>query len=126
MLIHRSEIHYPVGHPTDSSQVLWRCEAKVYSTIVDAEREIFGTTTPRLEMWWHQVQRWTPQGAWICGRFILLTARKQWACRTEEEALESLRQRRKRQAGILRKRLERAEYELALTEYHLKKEPTPG
>ena len=127
MLRHRYEIHYPVGKPADPRQVLWRCEDKVYSVVIDAEAEIFGTSTPRLEMWWHPVARWTPKGAWVSGKFVLLTAEKKWACRTEEEAIESLRQRRLKQARILRKRLEQAEFVLKLIEHHTETTPPdPG
>jgi len=61
--------------------------------------------------------RRTKQGAWICynsldendpDKFVLLTARKQFACETIEEAKESYKARKKHQIRILQARLERA------------------
>lgn len=66
------------------------------------------------------VTKWTKCGAWIDHygdkKFVLLTARKRFACRTVEEALQCFRARKKRQVYILRWKLARAEAALKLQE----------
>ena len=94
--------------------MLWRCEAKRYSYCVDPDRDVYGVTDPKLEMWWWEIDRATPKGAWVCGRFVLLSATKRWACPTEEEALESFMARKRKQIRILSTRLQQAKAELAL------------
>lgn len=101
--------------------VLYRCEAKRYSYIIDADLDLYGVTSPTLETNWHRVERRTPCGAWIdigCGslRFVRLTARKKWACETKEEAIESFRARKKRQIRILARQLAKAKDDLSLVE----------
>ncbi|UPT95468.1 hypothetical protein J4G48_0040655 [Bradyrhizobium barranii subsp. apii] len=107
-------VHYPRGAAPASTPVLWRCEAKRYSVCVDPDRDVYGTTPPKLEMWWWEIDRVTPKGAWVCGRFVLLSATKRWACPTEEEALESFMARKRKQIRILSHRLKEAEVDLAL------------
>lgn len=56
------------------------------------------------------VIRRTPKGVWVEGfdrveRFVLLDARKRWACPTFEEAVDSFRARKQRQAKIPRAQL---------------------
>lgn len=56
----------------------------------------------------------TPCGVWVeqyggGTRFVLKAARKRFACPTQEEALTSFKARKRRQIGILRAQLERAE-----------------
>ncbi len=109
-------MQYPAGRPNTDMDVLWRCEAKRYSVCIDPETDRFGTSAPRLEMWWHRVSRRTPKGAWLGDRFVLLTARKRWACNTEQEALESFVARKTRQIKILSAQLAAAEADLALTQ----------
>lgn len=106
---------YPFGPAPEGVDVLWRVEARSYSTIVDAEREIYGSTMPRLEMTWWIVTRRTPKGARLdTGTFVKLTAHKRFACNTPDEAVQSFRARKTKQIRILRDQLSRAEYELAL------------
>jgi hypothetical protein len=47
-------------------------------------------------------------------KFVLLTAKKQYACATKEEALTSFLARKERQIKILEANLERAKRALAL------------
>lgn len=59
------------------------------------------------------ILRRTPKGAWIRAdlggeQFVLLTARKKFACETKEEALRSLVARRERQESIYLARAGRA------------------
>jgi hypothetical protein len=110
------KLHYPFGPAPEGSDVLWRCEAKRYSVVIDPDADRYGVTPPRLEMCWWHVHRRTPKGAWIGGKFILLTATKRWACETEAEALESFKARKRKQISILTSKLKDAERELALTE----------
>ena len=109
-------MQYPAGHPANDVDVLWRCEAKRYSYIIGAGTDRFGTTPPRLEMWWYNVSKRTLKGAWLGGRFVLLSAHKKWACNTEQEALESFIARKKRQIKILSAQLQQARDDLHLTE----------
>lgn len=52
-LITPTRLSYPFGEPPEGADVLWRVDAKSYSYVVDAERELYGVTAPRLEMtWW--------------------------------------------------------------------------
>lgn len=107
---------YPWGQPPADTDVLWRCEPKQYSYVIDAEREEYGVTTPRLEMTWHHVTKRTPCGAWIGGRWINLKAAKQWASNTEKEALDGLYHRNKRLRRILTARLDAANFVHGLVE----------
>lgn len=75
----------------------------------------------RLRMDSYLILKTTPCGVWISlfggsKRFVLLTARKKWACKTKEEALESFIRRKKRQIGILECQLAEAQEALRLAE----------
>jgi len=107
---------YPFGMPPEGVDVLWRAEARRYSYIIDAERELYGTTNPKLELCWYTVKKRTPCGAWIDSKFVNLNCAKRYAVPTEEEALESFKARKKRQIKILSSRLSEAEEELQLLE----------
>ncbi|MGJ4945154.1 hypothetical protein ACQR1W_31655 [Bradyrhizobium sp. HKCCYLS1011] len=108
-------IVYPFGYPSGTNmQVLWRCEAQRYSYVIDADADRYGVTAPELQMTWYAITRRTPKGAWISGRFVLLTAHKRWACPTQEEAIESFIARKQKHIRILMSNLKRAEEELAL------------
>jgi hypothetical protein len=109
-----NHVVYPFGRPPEGVPVLWRCEAKRYSYVIDADADRYGTTDPQLEMRWWAVERYTPKGAWVCGQFVLLTGRKRWACPTEQEALESFIARKRKHIRILSSQLSRAQADLAL------------
>lgn len=103
--------------------ILWRVEAVRYSYTVDADREEYGTTDPRLELFGLTVLRYTPHGATLhemsgCRRrwVDLRPGAKQYASRTVAEAVEQFASRRRAQIYILRRQLARAERELALTQ----------
>jgi len=77
----------------------------------------------------YPVQKRTPKGAWIDlglgdRRFVLLTARKRFACPTKKEAAESFRERKRVQINILKAQLRRAEqaYNIALSKYEQEKD----
>lgn len=106
---------YPFGQPAAGMDVLWRCEAKRYSIVIDAEADYYGTSDPELEMQWWQVRHRTPNGARLMiDKFVLLTATKRWACNTEAEALVSFVARKNCQIAILTGHLRKAEADLAL------------
>jgi hypothetical protein len=102
------------GEPPPGVDVLYRAEAVRYSYIIDADADRYGVSFPVLKIHWYRVTKRTPKGAWIEKGFILLSARKKWACNTKEEAIESFRVRRKRQIGILLSQLRRAQEDLSL------------
>jgi hypothetical protein len=108
-------LHYPFGPTPPDTDVLFRCEAKRYSVCIDPDADQYGVTDPRLEMTWWRVEKRTPKGAWVCGRFVLLSATKRWACETEEEALASFIARKRKQIRILSHNLSRAQADLALS-----------
>jgi hypothetical protein len=111
------KLHYPRGQPPEGEDVLWRCEAKRYSYTIDADRDEYGVTDPRLEMWWWEVDRRTPKGAWLCtGEFQLLTAFKKKYSESEQDALRDFKARKAKQIRILSNQLDRAQHELSLTE----------
>ena len=109
------QIYYPYGKPKEGEDVLYRLEAQRYSYVIDADREEYGTTAPRLEMHFYFVTKRTPKGAWIGNQFVLLSASKRFACNTVEEAIESFIARKRKQIKILEAQLSRAQTELNLT-----------
>jgi hypothetical protein len=129
--LYQRVLHYPAGFPPGGQDVLWRCEAKRYSVVIDAEREIYGSSAPQLEMRWFPVVRRTPHGAWIDGngigelRFIKLTANKRFAVNTQKEAIESYKARKEVQKKILQGQLDSLEEELTLVDLILE-EPEPS
>ena len=116
LLPKQREVQFPWSPPSDSVEVLWRCEARTYSYVTDADTDTYGSTEPVLEMHWHIVKRWTRTGARLeNGKLVFLhkgVTNRQWASRTPAEALASFIERRKRQVRILKRQLEYAEYQL--------------
>lgn len=114
----RNELKYPYGKPPAGIDVLWRCEAKRYSYVIDADVDLYGTTDPELQMCWYEVLKWTPTGArLVSGKLVYLNKRvtnRQWASRTPEEALQSFKERKRRQIRILQRQLADAECEFSL------------
>lgn len=102
--------------------VLWRCESRVYSYVIDADREEYGTTAPKLEFMPWPVVRRTPKGAWIqfadgfgrTEKFILLSARRRFAANTQIEALADFRDRRRRMRYVLTNKIARCDFEIEL------------
>lgn len=120
LLPHKGEVKFPGSPPPEGTDVLWRCEAKSYSYVIDPETERYGSTSPVLEMHWYRVVRWTRTGARLeNGKLVFLNQQitnRQWASRTPAEALAAFKARRERQIRILARQLEYAKLELALTE----------
>jgi hypothetical protein len=119
-LPNRGKVTYPFGRPPEGVEVLWRVEARSYSYVVDADAEIYGSTSPVLEMCWIRVEKWTRCGARLCdGKYVNLDkniSRREWASRTEAEALTSFKARKARQIAILEGQAQRARIELELTD----------
>ena len=126
------KLHYPFGQPPEGVDVLWRCEAKSYSVIIDALREEYGTTGPRLELRYFYVVKRTNKGAWIRKDFnfsprekveldrskhqlVMLNHNKAFARENVALAVRDFAARRKRQIVILEGQLQRAKRELDLT-----------
>jgi len=82
----------------DNIKTLWRAEGYYYE---DGKCSI--------EMWPYRVVKRTPKGVWIVSdtylygkeKFVLLSGRKRYAYPRQEEALESLLMRKKRQVKII-------------------------
>lgn len=128
LLPKQREVQFP-WMPPDGVDVLWRCEAKRYSYVIDADADLYGSTEPVLEMHWYVVKRWTKTGARLeNGKQVFLDPKitnRQWASRTPAEALVAFVERRKRQVRILKRQLEYAQYELRIAEHVKFKEETP-
>lgn len=77
--------------------------------MIDADREEYGSTLPRLEAMWLEVTKTTPKGVWLGDRFVLRDVRKRFACPTLHEALESFVARKDRQIRILSNQLSSAQ-----------------
>lgn len=108
---------------TTPGDYLFRVEAVSYSYTVDADREEYGSTEPRLEVFALEVLRWTEQGATLRemsgarNRWVnLQPGAKQYASRTVAEAVEQFASRRRAQIYILQRQLRRAEEDLRLTQ----------
>lgn len=84
--------------------------------------ESYYSVGPKLKLHKYRIIKRTPCGAWISlgyppfsvidnmhRKFVNLKANKQFACETEERALESFYARKRRQIKILRAQLRRAE-----------------
>lgn len=105
---------------------LYRCEARSYSYVIDAEMELYGSTSPVLEIYTHEVLKRTPCGAWIRwggagkGRkFVRLTAAKQYASEDISTAISNYVFRKKRHIKILKGQLRDAEYGMDLATHAL-------
>lgn len=89
---------------------MYRYEERRYAPSLDErDNPIPGSGRTEIILMEFKVIRSTPKGVWIGDwgdRFVLLSARKRYACPTIEEALESFLARKRRQARILEKQLE--------------------
>lgn len=98
----------------------YRIEARSYSYVVDAEREEYGVTPPRLELDRFKVVKETPRGHWVRAypfgpqTWVSKTATKRLCHPTLSEALEAYRQRKLAFLRHAQAKLRRAERELEL------------
>ncbi len=104
--------------PSAPREMFYRYDVVRYSLGVDECGDPLPGSRIELRLGEYEVLNRTPKGAWIGGlgyrRFVLLTARKQYACETVELAAESFRARKRRQIKILSGQLAEAEYALRL------------
>lgn len=98
------------------NEVYYRLENASYSTILDADREVFGTEQ-HIQMREFKVLRHTPAGVWIWAhgqrKFVLTGGRKAWARPTKAEALADYRARKKSYIQHCEARLAGAKAQLA-------------
>lgn len=94
-----------------SHENLYRMRAQLYSTGIDEWGDSLGTIQ-KLVIDTYRIMMRTSKGAWVedCStlrgkRFVLLTARKQFASETKEEAKSQFMFRMKRQLIILESRV---------------------
>ncbi len=110
-----------------NEDVLYRYEEVRYSLGVDQFDDPLPGYTLKISLREIPVLKRTPKGAWVRRQyytqasendrqFIRLTARKQYASNTKEEAKECFIARKKRQIQILSGQLEQAKEALALGE----------
>lgn len=110
--------------------VLYRYEDKQYSLGLDQFDEPIPGSATRVNLLTFAVLKRTPCGAWIhCydttrsgnftdKKFVRLTARKQFASNTKDEAIDCFRWRKKRQILILKAQLKNAETALQIVDKH--------
>lgn len=142
-MISLQEIEAPAPEPKDAEH-LYRYEEVHYSLGCDQFDNPYPGYRLELRLLEYRVRRRTPKGAWIEDdrwprrlrmaddgqykneidqeRFVLLTARKQFACSTKEDALESFKARKHRQIRILKAHLKGAERALEHAE-QMEKDP---
>lgn len=82
--------------------------------MLDEWENSIGTSSAHIHCLSIPVLKETPKGVWIGyhwddRRFVLRDARKRYACPTKLEALESFRQRKRRQYEIYRARIKHIE-----------------
>lgn len=100
---------------------LLRYEDVVYAAAMDEWDRSTGPGTLEVKLRRYPILKRTPKGAWIDTglgllqpRFVLLEARKRFACPTEPEAMESFIQRKRQQLRILKTKVARVETALRL------------
>jgi hypothetical protein len=103
---------------------LYRLEEVHYAAPLDEYEMPIGEGETRLRAMTFLVLKRTPKGAWINDyhgrrRFVLLTARKQYASETPIRATESFVARKRRQVSILEARRRKADHARKLGEIFL-------
>jgi hypothetical protein len=102
-------------------EYLYKYKDVVYSPGLDPFDNPLPGYILKVELRQYKIIKKTPQGAWIeyynkpwekytptNDKFVLLTARKKFACATKEEALVSFRAKKMKQIKILSAQLEKA------------------
>jgi len=112
-----------VEGPDDSLGYLYRYEDVKYSRGCDEFDNPYPGYDLKVELHKYRITRRTPKGAWISlsgfpghEKFVLLDARKKFACETGEDAMESFRRRKQKQAKILEGQLKRVQWALKLAD----------
>lgn len=105
---------------SDEDKYLYRYEEVKYSRGCDAFDNPYPGYDLKVSLWEHKILRRTPKGVWIddfsTEKFVLLSARKKFACETKEDALESFKRRKQKQIRILESQLEGARLALRIAE----------
>ena len=105
-----------------NEQEFWfRYEDRRYAPPVDEFDRPIGEGSMDIMLRKYPVIKYTPKGVWLDlsfndHRFVLIGARKRFACPTVEEAKVSFIARKRRQASIYRARMNSAEKAIAIIE----------
>lgn len=103
--------------------VLYRYDNWQTAALWDDYEFIRNPSTTRIGLREYHVIRTTPKGAWIdCNggtKFVNLNARKKFACRTKEDAIESFIARKTKQKRILTEQLRHTDEALRLANKEL-------
>lgn len=104
----------------DKDKEYWyRFVDREVSTIVDAERELYGSEL-EVSLQAYLVLQYTPQGVWLHShgfdnrRWCKLKAHKRFACPTVEEAFESFKARKEKQIRIYTQKVSRSKQAIRL------------
>lgn len=126
-----------MGDDESSADLMYRYEDVAYAAPFDDTGRLPGTV--KVELRTYKIVRRTDKGTWIAGcfkdssgmivigakRFVLLTARKRFACPTLDEARASFVARKQKQVRIYKARIERAIWALAEIK-RMEQEPKRG
>lgn len=109
-----------------SEELYHRYDDRIYAPSLDQFDNPEGPSVLRIVHTTYPVLKHTPKGVWLdlgfCGkRLVLHASRKRFACASEEAALHSFIERKKRQAAIYRAREEGAKTAISLAVEKLKK-----
>lgn len=98
------------SNPSEVATHLYRFDGICYAPSADEYGDPQrGKGDRRLHLTKYTITKRTPKGVWINhgnGKFVNLTAKKQFACRSRTEAMQSFLARKRVEASILRSRLE--------------------
>lgn len=96
---------------------LYRYEEKVGTPGIETFDGFISIPDVRVLLQKHKTTKITPKGVWIdyfgVKKFVLLTAHKQFACKTKQEALTSFIARKTRQLRILKAQVANTEVALS-------------
>lgn len=111
------------SNPSEVATHLYRFDGIRYATSVDVDGEpLPGKGDRRIWLSRYEILKTTAKGVWINagggknGKFVNLTARKQFACRSKAEAMQSFIARKQTEIRILDSRLEDARTFLKLAQ----------
>jgi len=96
-----------------TTEYLYRFESHNSSLGVDQFDDPIPGHSVVLHLYKHEVLKWTPKGAWISKwnfgdekKFVLLTARKQFASKTVKEAKQQFIHRKHKYISILQSKID--------------------
>lgn len=113
--------------PILPEEVMYRYDEVTYSVL--NEWGDHSNSRTELALSWYPVLKHTLKGVWVQDysnesgkRFILLTARKKFACKTKLEALEQFKYRKYRHRSILLARIKIIDEALSICDRKIQKE----